>query len=65
MRTIANLALVASAISFVVGFISKVKLTPVPILPCGLSAETLLIFANTCLLVAITCLLLEIGKGKK
>jgi len=65
MRTIANLAVVAAAISLIVGFISKIRLTPVPILPGGLAAETLLIFTNTCLLVAITCLLLEMSKGKK
>ena len=65
MRTIANLAVVAAAISLIVGFISKIRLTPVPILSGGLAAETLLIFTNTCLLVAITCLLLEMSKGKK
>jgi len=65
MRTIANLALIAAAVSFMVGLISKIRLTPVHILPAGIEARALLIFTNTCLLVAIIFLLLDTLKGKK
>jgi len=63
MKTLANLALLLAALSFVVGVISKITLKPVPILPGGLEAEALLIFTNTCILFAVALKLM--GKNSK
>jgi hypothetical protein len=63
MKGVAYIALALSAVSLVIGFISKIKLTPVALLPGGLEAESLLLFTNTCLLIAIVCILLDkVGK---
>ena len=59
MKGLVNVALLAAALSFIVGIISKVTLTPVPILRRGIEAEPLLIFTNTCLLLAIIFILSE------
>lgn len=61
MKGLVNIALIAAAVSFIVGLISKITLTPVPILRGGIAAEALLIFTNTCLLLAMVGML----SGKK
>ena len=59
MRKIAILCLALGAVSLVVGVISRITMTPVPIAPCGIIAETFLMFTNTCILAAIALLILE------
>ena len=65
MKIIVNIALVAAAVSLVVGIISRLTLNPMPIAPgTGIEAQAFLSFTNTCLLIVITLTLLEIAKKK-
>lgn len=65
MKAIVNIALVVGAISLIVGIISRLTMTPVPIVAGGgLEAQAFLAFTNTCLLIAITFILLDMLKRK-
>jgi len=54
MKAIVNISLVAAAISLVIGIISRLTITPIPLAPGkGIEAQAFLAFTNTCLLIAI------------
>jgi hypothetical protein len=58
MKAIVNISLVAAAISLILGIISRLTITPVPLAPGkGIEAQAFLQFTNTCLLIAITLML--------
>ena len=59
------LGIIAGLISLVLGIVSRVTLTPLPVAPGGLEAEVWLNFANTCFLFAIAFMYLESHKAKK
>ena len=59
MKALANIFLAIGVISLIMGIFSKLTLTPIAILPGGLSAQAFLLFANTCLLLCITLILLQ------
>jgi len=66
MKAIVNIALVVAFVSLVVGIISRLTVTPIPLAPGkGIEARAFLAFTNTCLLIAITLTLLKIAKGKQ
>lgn len=65
MKKVAYIFIIVAVVSLIAGLISRWTLTPITLVPAGLSAGVLLSFTNTCLLVAITFILLEILKGKK
>lgn len=66
MKGIINIALVAAAISLILGIISRLTMTPIPIAPGGgIEAQVFLAFTDTCLLIAIALTLLQIAKAKQ
>ena len=65
MKAIVNISLVVAAISLVLGIVSRLTLTPLPLAPGrGIEAQAFLAFTNTCLLIAITLTVLGIAKKK-
>lgn len=66
MKAIVNIALVVAAISLILGIISRLTLTPVPLASGkGIEAQAFLAFTNTCLLIALTLTVLDIAKKKQ
>jgi len=58
MKALVNIALVLAAVSFILGVISRLTVTPIPIVPKGgMEAQAFLQFTNTCLLAAIALIL--------
>jgi hypothetical protein len=65
MKAIVNISLVVAAISLILGVVSRLTLTPLPLAPGrGIEAQAFLAFTNTCLLIAITLTVLDIAKKK-
>ncbi len=66
MKAITYIAIAVAAISLIAGIISRLTMTPVPIVVrSGIEAHAFLAFTNTCLLIAITFILLQILKIKQ
>jgi hypothetical protein len=65
MKAVVNIALVVAVISLILGIISRLTLTPVPIAPGGIEANVFLGFTNTCLLIAIALMLSQLVKAKQ
>ena len=61
MKAIAYIAIIAGAVSLIVGIISRLTLQPVG---PGIEAQAFLQFANTCLLATIALGILELLKSK-
>lgn len=57
MKNLANIALIAAAVSVIIGIISRLSLQPIG--PMGMEAQAFLQFANTCLLAAIALAILQ------
>ncbi len=62
MKMIANVALIAGAVSFILAVVSRMTVKLIPIMPGGLEAQALLAFTNTCLLTAAVVLLMQLTK---
>jgi len=62
MKILAYLAVILAALCIVLGLISRYTMAPINIIPGGLEAEALLLFANTCFLAGITLILLSSEK---
>ena len=59
MKKAVNVFVVIAFISFIVAIISRLTMTPLPVVRGGLEAGALLNFTNTCLLIAITLMLMS------
>ena len=65
INKIALLSLCVAGISFVLAFVSRFSMKPLPLAPGLILAEDFLQFTNTCLLITITFLLIDIARVKK
>lgn len=63
MKVVANVALVAAAISLIGSIISRLTMAPITYAVGGqLGADSMLQFTNTCLLISIAINMVELAK---
>ena len=59
MKNVPVILIALAVVSIIVGLISRLSMTPIPIAPTGVEAKSFLLFSNTCLLLAIALELLK------
>ena len=65
INKIASFSLIVAGISFMLAFVSRFTMTPLPLAPGNILAEDFLQFTNTCLLITIAFLLIDMARGKR
>ena len=62
MKFLAYVSVILAALSIAAAIFSRYTMAPIDLLPGGLDAESLLLFANTCFLAGITLILISSEK---